>query len=299
METQILFMGTADLLDQLARLAEKLREKEWVPGEAVRRILGVLGWSSELIEENRVIDRFREEIRIDYVLRYKGRDVAYVFITGPGEGAFLDDRLKEILVLVHAPRLIVLTNGVCWKTYWLPDSMFEPPRLIIDIDLLRGRPIGLAQLLRLANPDKLLGWSLIRQSYTMPVEEGRKCRRRVVLTEYIRSYLDVVPRYIFFPDGSTARIRHRYEILTAVARWLYEKGLLKPSDLPIKLPRGKNYVLNTVPLHPGKKRFRAPKRIDHGVYLERVFDSRSVARRIIYLLRMYKVPLDRIEFCIE
>ncbi len=292
-------MGITGLLDQLAGLLEELRGGGLDPGEATRRILTVLGWSGELVEENYVIDRFREEIRIDIVIRYKGREVAYIFLTGPGEGLVLDDRLKEILVLVHAPRLIVLTDGDRWRAYWLPDNMFEPPRLLLDADLLGDNPNKVAELLRLANPDRLIEWSLVQRSYLTPLEERRECRRKVVLTEYIRSYLDVLPRYITFPDGSTARIRHKYEILVAVVRWLYEKGLLKPSDLPIKLPRGKNYVLNRVPLHPGKKRFRAPKRIDHGVYLERVFDSRSVVRRVVFLLRMYRVPLDRVEVCIE
>jgi hypothetical protein len=62
-------------------------------------------------------------------------------------------------------------------------------------------------------------------------------------------------------------IKFDYEILLNVANWLIETGKLTPAKCPI-VSGYKRYVIATQPKHKDGSRFRAPKQLSNGLWLE-------------------------------
>ncbi len=78
-------------------------------------------------------------------------------------------------------------------------------------------------------------------------------------------------------------INYSYEILVKTAEWLISKGKLRKTDCPI--PTGpKRYLVNTERIHKDGSKFRAPKRLSNGLFIEthcNTEDAIAYAKRLV------------------
>ena len=67
--------------------------------------------------------------------------------------------------------------------------------------------------------------------------------------------------------GSSIRIDNSYEILLETAKYLFNKGFLNKSDMPINASKGRS-IVNSKPKHPTGREFTNGKTCLPGVYVE-------------------------------
>jgi len=109
-----------------------------------------------------------------------------------------------------------------------------------------------------------------------PMIEGDNLKYlRFHVTDYSRTPSDSPP-----PDGANEiegdgiRIQreffqcgHQYEILVNTADWLIDHAGLSENDVPME--RGyKCYLINSNPIHKDGSKFRSPKKLKNGMYIE-------------------------------
>ena len=83
----------------------------------------------------------------------------------------------------------------------------------------------------------------------------------VALSKYSPPAGTQCPATIRFWDGSERTLEYWYEVLTLVVEKLHSEGLLTVDDTPISSGT-KTYMVNTEPVHPTGKPFRAHRRIN-------------------------------------
>jgi predicted type IV restriction endonuclease len=87
-------------------------------------------------------------------------------------------------------------------------------------------------------------------------------------------------------------INNAYEILINTANWLIENGKIKPSDCPIKVVRGKRYLINTQPKHEDGSNFRASKKLSNGLWIEVHYSTADCINHAKRLLKRFGVPSE-------
>ncbi|ABN69191.1 hypothetical protein Smar_0078 [Staphylothermus marinus F1] len=299
------------LIEIIRHLPALLGDEGKIPEERVREeviepFLNILGWRIEdgSLSKKYVIKHHRETINIDYVLRINRIPVAYVLVYEMAKPLVLDGKVKDLLVLSRSPRNIVLTNGLEWVLLVIPNNVFEQPIINGRFSLLINEHNiydFLSNTLKLVNPlvflkqNPLWLWmqEYIRKQHQTP---RSKCEKAVLLKNYEKEKHGL-PKYVIMPDGSVFSINHWNEWLVKTVKWLYKKGYIAEKDLPIKLPRGRTYILNRKPLHPKGKRFRSATRIARGIYLEKNVGSEAVLKRILFLLRKYGIKPNDVLLC--
>jgi DNA-directed RNA polymerase delta subunit len=83
--------------------------------------------------------------------------------------------------------------------------------------------------------------------------------------------------------GEPFDIRNSYDIIVNTANWLIKNGKLKPSDCPLTIGRGKNYLINREPKHRDESDFLAPKKLSNGLW---IMANNSDAGHIKYAKRL-------------
>ena len=59
-----------------------------------------------------------------------------------------------------------------------------------------------------------------------------------------------VPTIIQFRDGTEHELTRWNEVLPLVVEWLNRRGLLTPErNVPVRMSRGRGYLVNTEPIH--------------------------------------------------
>ena len=111
---------------------------------------------------------------------------------------------------------------------------------------------------------------LIGPNVAMPNREPRVARDRVrsknsnqVSTKYQNTKKPRMMRI----RGSSIRIDNSYEILLETAKYLFNKGFLNKSDMPINASKGRS-IVNSKPKHPTGREFTNGKTCLPGVYVE-------------------------------
>ncbi len=89
-------------------------------------------------------------------------------------------------------------------------------------------------------------------------------------------------------------IKYSYEILINTAEWLIKKGKLKRSDCPIQIGR-KRYLINTEPKHKYGDKFRAPKQLSNGLYIEVHYSASMCESNAKRLLEWFGFRGDMLE----
>lgn len=84
------------------------------------------------------------------------------------------------------------------------------------------------------------------------------------------------------------------QLIIFTAKWLYDTGKLKCHNMPVFVPRGKRYLLNSTPFHnyigdDGKPQpyFGIPQEIAKGIWLNTNFDSVGCKESAEYLMKSF------------
>lgn len=73
-------------------------------------------------------------------------------------------------------------------------------------------------------------------------------------------------------------INHSYEVLINTAEWLISKGKLNREDCPIDLGFRFRYLINTKPEHSSGEKFRAPKKLSSGLWIDTHYSTEQAIR---------------------
>ena len=84
----------------------------------------------------------------------------------------------------------------------------------------------------------------------------------IALSSFSRSDTTKAPSAIRFSDGAEHPVQYWRHLIERTAAWLWARGLLTRSNLPVPVPGGSRYVANTEPVHKSGKEFIAPQHID-------------------------------------
>jgi predicted type IV restriction endonuclease len=87
-------------------------------------------------------------------------------------------------------------------------------------------------------------------------------------------------------------LHYSNEILINTANWLIENGKIKSSDCPVKIVRGKRYLINSQPKHEGGNNFRAPKKLSNGLWIETNYSTADCINHAKSLLKKFGAPSE-------
>ena len=85
--------------------------------------------------------------------------------------------------------------------------------------------------------------------------------------EKITGKTELSPRRLIIGKDELS-VRHSKDLLKSTADWLFKNGLLKNKDLPVYVPNGKRYLLNSKPVHEYGRPFDGkPHKISQDIYM--------------------------------
>jgi hypothetical protein len=69
-------------------------------------------------------------------------------------------------------------------------------------------------------------------------------------------------------QGEIISCSHQYDILVETANWLIDNDNLKEEDVPIDIGGNIKYLIHSKPEHKDGSKFRSPKELKNGMYIE-------------------------------
>jgi len=98
-------------------------------------------------------------------------------------------------------------------------------------------------------------------------------------------------------DRETFTVRNSYDILVNTAEWLIKKGKLHREDCPVASGH-KRYLVNIAPEHRyNNNKFRAPKKLSNGLFIETHYSTSSCIANAKKLLKHCGFNEDLLEVC--
>lgn len=91
-------------------------------------------------------------------------------------------------------------------------------------------------------------------------------------------------------QGDFIKCRFAKDILIKTAEWLISKGYLKEDDIPIDIGGHVRYLINSIPKHKDERRFRDPKKLKNGMYIETHYSFKSCVDYAKRLLEYFGIP---------
>lgn len=91
--------------------------------------------------------------------------------------------------------------------------------------------------------------------------------------------------------GELFDLRNSFEILVNAANWLIKNGKLKASDCPVAAGPKRN-LINKEPKHKYGDRFRAPKKLSNGLWIETSYSTAACINYTRRLLEKFGVSPD-------
>ncbi len=83
------------------------------------------------------------------------------------------------------------------------------------------------------------------------------------------------------------------ELLKITSKWLFENKKLQNKDLPVYVPHGKQYLINSKPIHDyGKKFAGKPYEISQNMFLNTNFSSESCLTHAKYLMGKFAPEIN-------
>ncbi len=121
----------------------------------------------------------------------------------------------------------------------------------------------------------------------------------VSLSEFSSATGKPPPTITWFPDGSTREIKFWWELPASIAGWLWAKGLLTASNIPVKWTE-RTHIANTDGRQPSGKPFIRPQPIDGTpLKLEANLSSEEAVNRAKRLLQERGVSLAEVQLQFE
>ena len=95
----------------------------------------------------------------------------------------------------------------------------------------------------------------------------------------------VWPSEIRFPDGSISKVESWASMLVAIAKWLFDAGLLTLEEMPLVVA-GTRYCVSADGRRPDGRKFGRPLSVgETGLQIEGNFDAKQIRRFAVDLLR--------------
>ena len=97
----------------------------------------------------------------------------------------------------------------------------------------------------------------------------------------------IKPELLQYPSGVEGVIRGWDDLLLETAEWLIREGSLTKDVCPVTLDEVTRYLIHVEPIHSTKDRFWSEVRLSNGLYLERIFDVKTMVRHCGLLLEKF------------
>lgn len=105
----------------------------------------------------------------------------------------------------------------------------------------------------------------------------------------------VWPSEIRFPDGSISKAGSWASMLVAIAKWLFDAGLLTLEEMPLVVA-GTRYCVSSDGRRPDGRKFGRPLSVgETGLQIEGDFDGKQIRRFAMDLLRRYGESSSQVE----
>lgn len=276
-------------LDDLTGVIETLQQRIRQHGATLREnetrtrmalidpLLCALGWNTS--DPALVTPEYRVDVGwADYALHGPGAQPIAV-IEAKRLGSIVDNHLEQAVgyCIQQGIAYAGVTDGSHWQLY----RTFEPvplvDKLVLDIHIADAPAHQSAlQLLLLWRPNLASGQPMpasapilaTPQPTPSPVEpihrqtpSGQSQSEWVALSSFTWNKGAQVPSLIKFSDGSEHPAQRWRNLVEIAATWLWSKGLLTPSNLPVSVPGGSRYVVSSEPIHSSGNPFIAPQAI--------------------------------------
>jgi len=97
---------------------------------------------------------------------------------------------------------------------------------------------------------------------------------------------------LLFFDDKTKPWTLSNDMLKITAQWLFDNGRLQSKDLPVYVPRGKRYLINTKPVHESGKSFESKYQISSDMYLLINFSTDGCKMYAEYLMKKFAPEIN-------
>lgn len=82
------------------------------------------------------------------------------------------------------------------------------------------------------------------------------------------------------------------DILKISTRWLFKNVSIQKKDLPIYVPNGGRYLINSKPYHEYNREFDSYEKISEDIYLNTNFSGPDCKRHAQYLMKKFAPDID-------
>ena len=285
------------LLDDLYQIIEKLRERmedhqdKLRQSEALTRnalvdpLLRALGWDTEdpalAMPEYRLGSGFA-----DYALLNGGKPAIVIEAKKLGTPLYSAAEQSVTYCVNAGIRYFVATDGRKWDVYETHRPVPLAEKKIVSFDIadsaadvcldalvlwrrsVQSGTVRKAQTpvlevqdaapIAVPQPDPVVPINPVPQPapITPPAEDGWQ-----PLTQFKPVKGDKPPPQIRFPDGSATQVQYWYSITLESLRWLYQKGKLDETCIPVQGRSKRTYILSNRPFHPTGREFYSAKAV--------------------------------------
>lgn len=315
-------MPIHDLHQTLATIRDRIAEHRAHIGAVERRtrqllvepLLGALGW--QLCDPHQVEIQPRLQFtstagipRADYALRNTERRLAYIEVVSLDSREMLgvaDQTLSN--ASADGVEYCVVTDGDTWSLIDVFEPEYSARRNLVEFRVTRDSLVECALRSLALWRDNISDGSVpVRAEHprVAPIVDVRRSRTVATGTfDLTDPRLKVTrhspPSVVIDHTGTSVRTSSWIGFLVAVANALVDDHRITRSDCPIKTSPGRAICLiNTAPIHPNGKRFKTPKQLRGGLYLEGdryVRDCYNYAR---FLLQFANIPLTSVKFSLS
>lgn len=275
-----------ETLEKIKKKIEKNKELFMKNENAVRYalinpFLEALGW--DITDPDDVIPEYSTSAgRPDYVLMKNGKAVAFI----GAKALYKDEDLMQYITYCVSQNVnyFITSDGARWEVY---DTYSR------------------AELLK----KRIIFWDIEKDPSEEVIRKALSISKILVYVPDQVPQIKEVPKSIFFEEGTKSEpgeagnvygkikmwignevpfILEKYnEILVQTVEWLIKNKYITEKDLPIRVGRGKRYLINVTNKHENGEEFISFKRLSNGWYILTHFSSKDLIRMSKYLLEKY------------
>ncbi len=305
-------------LDDLYHLVETLRSRSQKYGhllsknEAMTRyvlidpVLRSLGWDTENPDVVRA-EFSPGQGSADYALLDNDRPL--IFVEAKPLGQLLDHGVIQSInyCIQSGTPYFVITDGLKWEIYKTHAPVPLPEKRIAAFDLFQGNiKDAVLHLLSLWQPGTFVSPLAVQDRQDLAqimltslsptssatiqaggkVSQEKQAGGRSTLDTFVVKPGDKAPTAVVDPGGISHQVRAWKDILSAVADWLSNQGLLTTADCPVSLPGGSRHLVGVVPKHPSGRDFFQPVKVG-AMWLETHASATQIIHESRYLVHRF------------
>ena len=215
----------------------------------------------------------------DYALM-KGDTVVAIIEAKKLDQKFADGALVEKVAAFPGIELVVFTNGNEWQFFRAPK--FARKRIMVDSD--NAFKVAFEFHAELPDPDVPNGPNGGRKWYPLCDEIPNS-----------------LPTSVRIGEAAPTKWVTWKQLYVDVATSLVSSGVIRASDLPVKVTRGKNCAINDEPYHPGpdRKPFKVPIQINESMWLEALGNRNMHRSYSCRLIKQFHSNPESVQLCFD